>query len=208
MIKLPELRSISRSEQGFTLVEILVAIVITALIGSAVAVSTSQVFHIDAVSMNHQIAITQVENAVHYISRDAQQAQQIIPMDSLNVALPQDWDVINNKVLETISFDLINGDPDDPADAGHKLQIEWTDWDNNTNKVTYLVVNGTLQKTTIINEGAPSTIRIADSISQAAGTWNPTGKILILGTLQTTIGTGTTQRQETRTFQIIPRSAR
>jgi prepilin-type N-terminal cleavage/methylation domain-containing protein len=197
MISLFRSRAINRIEQGFTLVEILIAIAIVAIIGSAVAVTTFQVFNVNAASTNRQITITQVENAVHYVSRDAQQAQHIIPKDSADVALPMD------AVSKEIAFDLINGFI---IGTGDKLTLEWIAWDNTRNEVTYTVVDGALQKTTIINNGVPEVRPVADNISVASGNWNPEQKVLTLE-IKATVGTGTSLREETRTFQIIPRSA-
>jgi len=76
---LQKLRVIKRNQKGFSLVEILIAIALTAIIGSAVAVTVNQFVNINSRSTNHQIAVSQVQHAVNSISRDAQQAQQVSP---------------------------------------------------------------------------------------------------------------------------------
>jgi len=116
MVILRKLRFINRGQQGFTMVELLAAIVITAIIGAAAAVGINQVVRINATSSNHETAIAQVENAVHNISRDTLQAQTIIP-------------TITN-------FDLV---------AGNTLTMNWIISGQN-NEIIYSIVNGTLQK--------------------------------------------------------------
>ena len=64
---------------GFTLIELLVALTITVLIVGVVTTSIFQVFVINAHSNSHLLAVKQVENAAHWISRDAQMAQVIEP---------------------------------------------------------------------------------------------------------------------------------
>lgn len=125
-----KLKGINRNCQGFTLVELLAALVITALIGSAAASAVFQVFRINSSSTNHQIAISQVETSVNSVSRDAQQAQLVLPKDAAGVALPV------NPVTKEISFNL---------GTGHKLTVKWTDWDSSQKEITYTVVNNTLQ---------------------------------------------------------------
>ncbi len=192
MMILRKLRTIHCAQRGFTLIEILAALAITALIGSAAATATYQVVRINASSTNRQIAITQVENAVHSISRDAQQAQYIIPKDITNNALPMD------AITKEISFNLITGD---------KLTLKWIGWDNNKNEITYTVVNGIMQKTITINDVLTATMHVADNISTASGSWKTDTKVLKLQT-KSIVGAGASQTDETRTFQIIPRSAK
>jgi prepilin-type N-terminal cleavage/methylation domain-containing protein len=192
MMTLRKLGTINRAQRGFTLIEIVIAIAITTLIGSAAATATYQVIRINASSTNRQIAITQVENAVHYISRDAQQSQDVIPNGPT---------VVNDPISKIISYNLITEDT---------LKLKWTSWDidnhNHKNEVNYAVVDGVLQKTTKIDNDLPNTITVANNISAASGTWKTDAKVLTLQ-IQAMVGTGASQTGETRTFQINPRPA-
>ena len=78
------LRIFHRNQKGLTLVELLIAIAITAVIGTAVATASYQIFKVNVRSTNHQIAVAQVQNATNAINRDAQQAQNVFPMDNNN----------------------------------------------------------------------------------------------------------------------------
>ena len=179
------LRAISRYQQGFTLAEIVIAIAITALIGSAVATATYQIVNINASSTNHQIAITQVQSAVHSISRDAQQAQYIIPKDVLlDTPVPM--------VDGVISFNLFDVIPPDKD----KIVIEWTEWDMTHKEITYEIVNGSLQRDLSI---------VANNISALSGNWNTLTKVLTI-TITATVN-APKPSIETRTFQIKPRPA-
>lgn len=190
MMILHKLRTVNRIQQGFTLVEILVAIAVTGVIGAAVGTLAFQTVNINASNTNRQIAITQVENAVHYVSRDTQQAQYIIPTDITDIALVVD------PITNEVSFDLV---------AGDKLALTWIAWDNTKNEILYTVVSGTLQKTTTINSSFISTVNIADNMSIASGTWNVNTKVCSFQ-IEATVGVGRSQKAESRTFQIIPRS--
>jgi prepilin-type N-terminal cleavage/methylation domain-containing protein len=199
MTILHRLKAISRDQQGFTLAEIVIAIAITALIGSAVATATYQVVNINSSSTNHQIAITQVQNAVHSISRDAQQAQYTIPKDSAGDPLPLDTVPIGST---KISFDLI---------APDKIVIEWIEWDMTDKEITYSVVNGSLQRTLSIYVNDVLTEQtstyVANNISAFSGNWDTDLNSKVLTVTITATVNVPKPSIETRTFQIKPRPA-
>jgi prepilin-type N-terminal cleavage/methylation domain-containing protein len=193
------LRVINWDQKGFTLLELVIAMAITALIGSAVGTATYQVVKVNTLSSNHQIAVSQVQNAVNSISHDAQQAQQVIPQDALGNALLLDTVPVDSTL---ISFDL---------SSGEKLMVKWVDWDGNvTNEVTYTIVNGTLRRdiALYVNGSLPEkkTMTIANNISTpdvlqpVHCNWDTYMRTL---TFQMQVVVGTTT--ETRTFQILPR---
>jgi prepilin-type N-terminal cleavage/methylation domain-containing protein len=100
-----KLGMIIRSQKGFTLIEILVAIPIIGIIGVAVGMAISQVFIVDEMSVNRETVVKQVENAVEYISRDAQQAQ-VTGANGSNINFQwTDW--TNNNSL-AVSYTLNN----------------------------------------------------------------------------------------------------
>lgn len=103
------MKTIWKGQQGFSLIEILVAMVITALISTAITGAIFQVFASDRVS-NDIIAIRQVQTAGDWISVDALQAQNVDdtwgqPDDrGFPFTLTwTDWDNNDNKV----EYDLI-----------------------------------------------------------------------------------------------------
>jgi prepilin-type N-terminal cleavage/methylation domain-containing protein len=179
MMTLRGLRVINWNQKGFTLAEIVIAIAITALISSAVATAAYQVVKVNTISTNHQIAVSQVQNAVNSISRDTQQAQLVVPTGPT---------VVNDVANNLISFNLISDDT---------FTVQWIDWDDNTtHQAAYTVVDGTLKK---------NTIPVANDIDIASGSWNTDTRTLTLQ-IKAVVG-ATNTATETRTFQIIPRPA-
>jgi prepilin-type N-terminal cleavage/methylation domain-containing protein len=74
---LERLKSTNFNRKGFTLVELLIALAIFAVIAVGLTTSVKQVMTINASTVSRETAIKQVENAVQFISRDAQQAQTV-----------------------------------------------------------------------------------------------------------------------------------
>jgi len=67
-------RSIYHKQKGIILLEAIIAIGITGILGIGITSVISQVFNQTIHDSTHLTAINQVENAVHCISRDAQMA--------------------------------------------------------------------------------------------------------------------------------------
>ena len=193
-----KIRDINHVQQGFTLIELLIAIAIAALICVAVAEVTVQVERVNASSSNRQVAVVQVQNAVQSISRDAEQSQQVIPQYyPSDLALPLDTTPAGTTL---ITFSLSST----PAE---QIMFQWFTWDNNLDQITYTLTNGILKKTTMIDSVQTGSLQVASNIINISGNWDTKMKVLSITTLEATVGTGTSQRSETRTFQINPRSA-
>ncbi len=79
-------------EKGFTLIELIIAVALTGIIGAAATVSIHQVIATTALSNNQNTAINQVLHAGYWITRDALMAQSI---ESGNLTAPTvlvlDW---------------------------------------------------------------------------------------------------------------------
>jgi len=97
-----------RSERGFTLIELIVATAIVALIAGAASMATFQVITGTERSNNHMTVIRQVQNAGYWISQDALMAQSIVTGD----------------------------DPETPE--LEFITLKWTDWENgDVHKIAY-----------------------------------------------------------------------
>lgn len=103
-------------EKGFTQVELLVSMVIIALVVSAAASATFQVFKGVKRNNNHITAVHQVQNAGYRISRDAQMAQSmtadnLTPPDFLILNWTE-WDDTDEPIYHLVTYffkDLTNG---------------------------------------------------------------------------------------------------
>ena len=72
-----KLRLISENQQGFTLVELLIAISISSIMAIGAIIGISQIFNGSARTSNHTEAINQVQNAGYWFTHDAQMAQEV-----------------------------------------------------------------------------------------------------------------------------------
>jgi prepilin-type N-terminal cleavage/methylation domain-containing protein len=68
---------IIRDQKGFTLIEMIVAIAISSAIGGGILLSIYQTSSYQAMEKARMNCVKNVENAIHYIIRDAQMAQEI-----------------------------------------------------------------------------------------------------------------------------------
>ncbi len=101
------LKSIHKNQKGFTLIELIVAIAITALIIGVIVMSIFQIFIVNALSSNHMKAVRQVQNAGYWINHDVQMAQSVVTDDGatgfpLNVTWNNEWDGTLNEVTYTL----------------------------------------------------------------------------------------------------------
>jgi prepilin-type N-terminal cleavage/methylation domain-containing protein len=102
-----KLRAVSKDQRGFTLLELLVGILMTAIISSAALATLFQVIAWNSKTNTSLAATTQVQSAVGWISRDVQEAQTVttsgsdFPLTLYSVG----WDGVANTVIYTITTD-------------------------------------------------------------------------------------------------------
>jgi len=100
---------INKNQRGFTLIELLIAIAITGLITGVITTAIFQTFTVSARNSSHMTAVRQVQNAGHWISQDAQMAQEV-NIGGASVFLTLTWtewgeDSTENMVTYTITVD-------------------------------------------------------------------------------------------------------
>ena len=169
------------NQKGFTLVELLVAIAITGIISLVIIGVTLQVITVNSADSNRMDAVKQVENALHWINRDAQMAwpSSILPGDNTTTSFP--------------------------------LFLKWTDYsddpseENMQYEVTYIInPDGVLERAQTVNAGAISYTYICGNINSTNSNYNFNGEVLTINLTSTV--EGLRSATETRTLQVKPRT--
>ena len=155
------------NQRGFTLIEMLIAIAIAGLIISSIAAVIMQTVTVSAADSKRMEAVKQVENALHWIDRDAQMTSR----NSLNT---------NNPTL-----------PNFP------LKLSWINFDGEQHAVTYSIVSGVLQRSESVNGGTASVSSIAQHIVAASSNYTFDGRVLIVNLTSTTVGFGSASESRT-----------
>ena len=177
---LRRLRIIISNQKGFTLIEMLIVIAITSLIGVGVTVAVNNVWNVNALSVSRVDAVKQVENAIYWMSRDTQMAQTVQESGGSGFPLTLTWvewgSNTKNQVTYTLQYDEL-----------HRSEI--------------IIINGA--------PGAPTDTVIADRLDPSAGmTWcdfDYGSRVLILHV--TASVSGFREATETRECLVVPRSA-
>jgi len=136
------LKKINKNQKGFTLIELIMVIAITALIIGVIAMSISLVFNVSARSDSHMLAVRQVQNAGHWINLDTQMAQTVQLDESEDTGFPltltwTEGKVVDGHLIEgdehrvryTLEDDKLqrehytNYDPDDPDDPDSTIFV-------------------------------------------------------------------------------------
>ncbi|MBN2238350.1 MAG: prepilin-type N-terminal cleavage/methylation domain-containing protein [Dehalococcoidales bacterium] len=168
-------------ERGYTILELLVGLTVTALLVAAVGIAIYQVYRNTQINRNHTSALHQVETAGYWISRDIQQANDITTSESL--ALPDllllGWSgyVSGHQYAVTYTFDDMIG-------SSYKKLLRKESIDGGANTTTLIC-------------------QYVDD-SPANTSCNITDGIFYLN-ITVTVGEGATARNETRTFMELPR---
>jgi prepilin-type N-terminal cleavage/methylation domain-containing protein len=127
-----KLHLIRRGQGGFTLVEMLVSLTVLVLIGFGAAAATTQVITEVPRNADYTAASTEVANTVHWISRDAQMAQNVVapPPSGFPLYLSwTEWDNSEHSVTYTLaageltrSYSIDGADPTETVVAQHISQ--------------------------------------------------------------------------------------
>jgi prepilin-type N-terminal cleavage/methylation domain-containing protein len=78
--------NMKNNQRGFTLIELIIAVAITALITGGITTALYQVYNVNTLNTNHMTATRQVQNAGFWISQDSQMAQIVVTADDAGTA--------------------------------------------------------------------------------------------------------------------------
>ena len=99
----------NRNQSGFTLIEMLVTLAITGFIAIGVSVANAQVLDQTSENNDYTTASRNTLNALHWISKDAQMAQNLDPNGSSGFPLVLSWVEWDNSA-HTVNYSLANGE--------------------------------------------------------------------------------------------------
>ena len=178
-------------EAGFSLVELLIAITIGAMVAATLGLIIYQVFDTNARSSNHMVAVRQLEQAGHFISQDTQQAEAASIADD-----PLTEGVTEVLTLTWYSYEYV--------DSSIELsQIE-------KHQAIYTLQDGELVRSVYYTDmrpdpdGVPVLVEAATIAEFLTLNPSPGGHTMSV-TLTATVGSGSRQAVETRDYEITRR---
>ena len=174
---LDRLGLVHKNQRGFTLIEVLIAIAVTALIIGGITMAIFQTFTVSARTSSHMTAVRQVQNAGHWISQDAQMAQEVDTNDDLGTPLE----------LELVT-------------------LTWTEWvDGTVNTVIYSITADDELKRSHSEDGGPPTAMIVARFIDLAETKSELSDDTLILTITATVSDFTGETSETGVYEITPR---
>ena len=168
-----------RSEDGYSLIGILVALAIMAIITGGIMVIIDQIYYVNSDRTNHIVAIREVQNAGRWFTLDGQKAVTIEPAEGpdgfpLTISW-EDTDDNQHEVVYTISVD-------------DKLQRQ-----HYTNRT--------------INPDPDNTTLIASHIDSANTSCSVTENNELVANITAAVNDDRSTYTETRTYRIFPRGS-
>lgn len=148
-----------KGQRGFTVMEIIVVLAITGLIGAGAATATAQMLTQGSRNSNYTIASRNTMNAIYWIGRDAQMAQVVTPGGGPGFPLTLswiEWDNSEHQVIYSIEGDKLRRSY--AIDGGGPNQIVVAQYiDSVSENATACSFTGgvlTLKVTTTMGEGS------------------------------------------------------
>jgi len=175
----PKSRFNIRNEDGYSLIGVLVALAVMAVITTGVMMSIDQIYNVSSDRTNHIIAVREVQNAGRWFTLDGQKAVIMEPTED-----PDGFPL-------TISWD-------DPADNQHEV-VYTLSLDNILQRQHY--TNRT------INPDPDTTTLIASYIDLSNTSCNVTENNELVATVTATVDIDRVSYTKTRTYRIFPRGS-
>ena len=92
------MKKLHRDQRGLTIIELLVVIILTGLITTAITTTFFQVFDMNTRTANHMSALSQVRQAGKLVSEDILQAENVTADGGLNPLLTLTWIEIEDQI--------------------------------------------------------------------------------------------------------------
>ena len=105
-----KLRWVIKGQRGFTLIEVIVALAITGLIGLGATMATGQIITQGARNSDYTAASRHSLNSIYWVSRDAQMSQTIEPDGTSGFPLTlswTEWDNSEHQVVYSLQDDSL-----------------------------------------------------------------------------------------------------
>jgi type II secretory pathway component PulJ len=103
------MKRLHRDQRGLTVIELLVVVILTGLITTAITTTFFQVFNMNARTANHMSAISQVQQAGKIVSEDILEAQEIEPNPATGEFLILSWNSTDETTHE-VTYTLEDGE--------------------------------------------------------------------------------------------------
>jgi len=173
---------IHKDQEGITLVELLLAIVLVGMISLGITMGISQVLIINARASNHMIAVRQVQQAGDRVSKDVLQAQNVTwSTGDTGFFLTLAWQDLEGGVNEVVYTLEEMPSPHDPNPL-RVLERKHT-------------INGDSSTTIVARYLHPDDTKVVP---------DPDGRKLVF-TATAIVGNGPQQAVETRQYEVEPR---
>jgi type II secretory pathway pseudopilin PulG len=104
------LGSINKNQIGITLMELLVAMLISSIITGAITTTLFQVVTGSTRTNNHMIAVREARSAGYWVSHDALMAQDIAVATEPGFPFTLTWSDWTNDEVNTVVYSIVDGD--------------------------------------------------------------------------------------------------
>jgi type II secretory pathway component PulJ len=150
------MKRLHKDQRGLTVIELLVVVILTGLITTAITTTFFQVFNMNARTANHMSALSQVQQAGKIVSEDILEAQEIDDNPAGGKFLILGW----NSTGETheITYTLEDGElwRSESIDGGDPVTTRVAEYISSDPTETYCNLNGDVlifKVTAIVGEG-------------------------------------------------------